>query len=183
MLIEIDRDVVTGQLLHGWSHRLYWRCIRSTLTTIMPARFNQQALVYIQVLIPDSSFDLRLRRLGDVGGLPPIYHKDTATGLSLNRVTVHYGGFPRECRVQWFETYYGAQYIHIATDRVIEGTVQHGWHPWKRGKGDDIYVTPHTFMKYMQPAALHICRCVVNARLTSDFVARCLETSPGQPVS
>ena len=130
----------------------------------MPDGLNQQALVYIQVLIPDSSFDLRLRRLGDIGGLPPIYHKDTATGLYLGRVTAHYGGFPRECRVQWFETYYGTQYIHTATGRVIGGAVQHGWHPWKRGKGEGVYATPYTFMKYIQPVALHVCRCVAKAR-------------------
>lgn len=179
MLIEVNRDVVKGQLLHGWAHGLYWRCIRLSET---PTGLNRTALVYIQVLIPDSSFDLRLHALGEVGGLPPLYHKDTAGPLSLGRVTTLYGGFPRECRLQWFETYYGTQYIHTATDRVIEGSVQHGWHPWKRGKCEDVYATPHTFMKYMRPVALHVCRCVVAARVTSDFVARCLETSPSPSV-
>lgn len=165
MLIKLTRDV-EGQLDDGWCHGLYWRAMRSTL---MPAGLNQQALVYIQVLIPDSSFDLRLRPLSDVGGLPPIYHKGTAGPLSLGRVTTLYGGFPRECRVQWFETYYGTQYIHTATNRVIEGTVQPGWHPWKRGKGADVYATPHTFMKYIRPVALHVCRCIVTARLAPVF--------------
>lgn len=160
MLIKLTREVAE-QLADGWSHGLYWRGLRTGLT---PVGFNQQSLVYIQVLIPDSSFDLRLRPLGEVGGLPPLYHKDTAGAMSLGRVTTLYGGFPRGCRVQWFETYYGTQYIHTATDRVIEGAVQHGWHPWKRGKCADVYATPHTFMKYMRPAALHICRCIIKAR-------------------
>jgi len=178
MLINLIREVA-GQLDDGWFHGLYWRGLRTGLT---PVGLNQQSLVYIQVLIPDSSFDLRLRPLGEVGGLPPLYHKDTAGAMSLGRVTTLYGGFPRRCRMQWFETYYGTQYIHTATDRVIECAVPHGWRPWKRGKGDAVYVTPHMFMKHIRPVAQHVCNCIVKARVVPVFADRELELLPNPSV-
>lgn len=159
MLIEVTREVA-GQLDDGWFHGLYWRCIRSAL---MPAGNNQQALVYIQVLIPDSSFDLRLQPLSWVGGLQPLYHEQLDCGLSLARVTWPYGGFRRDRRMQWFETYYGKQYIQTDTGHVIECSVQYGWHPATRGQAD-IYASPRVFMRHIQPAAQHVCCCIIKAR-------------------
>lgn len=165
MFIEVNRDIVTGQLMHGWSHGLYWRGIRAVL---MPYGINVQALTYIQVLVPDATFDIRLYRLRDAGGLPPLHHKSADHGLSLGRVTGHYGGFPAAYRMQWLETYYGTQYLCPDTGRVIEATSLQAWYPCKFKNVDagmGVSVTAYEFMKHLKPAARHICNCIMQAGL------------------
>ena len=166
MLIEIDRAASRFQLAHGWSHGMYWRAIRAAEISGLE---YQELLVYVQVLVPDSRFDLRLRPLGDVGGLPPLCNTDRGRkrdhGLSLCRVSPMSGGFNAEFRLHWYETYYGTQCLDRTTRRVREAAMLRSWYPRRvTDCNRNVYVASYYFMKRIQPAARHICKCIAKAR-------------------
>lgn len=153
MLIEINRDVIKGQLKHGWSHGLYWRAVRGC--TMRDGEIIQSG-VYIQVLVPCASFSIGMSRLCDAGNLPALYNADIGSCGELHRLQQFFGGFNRESPGQWYETIYGSQYINSLTQVVESTELRREWNPHKKMAANG-YLLPKLFLKYIQPTAEHMC--------------------------
>lgn len=175
MLIELDRDVIKGQLKHGWSHGLYWRAVR---TYTLNHKDRLQTGVYIQVLVPYSRHSIGLMRLCDAGGLPALHNADIGSCGDLHRVQEFFGGFRSEMSMQWYETIYGTQYMEPITCDVIETTLQREWNPHKKMAANG-YLLPRLFLEHIQPTAEHVCLHISRA-LVWPTSSESLEPAPVQ---
>ena len=153
MLSESNRDVIEGQLKHGWYRGLYWRAVRAYT---MPHGVNMQAGVYIQVLVPYSRHSIGLMRLCDAGGLPARYNADSDACGDMHRVQSCFGGLDPHMPMQWYETSYGTQYFDKVTKVVTQTTLQREWNPHDK-MSDNGRLLPQLFLKYIQPTAEHVC--------------------------
>lgn len=153
MLIELDRDVIEGQLKHGWYRGLYWRAVRAYT---MNHGVSMQAGVYIQVLVPYSRFNIGLLRLCDAGGLPAMYNTDAGSCGDLHRVQHCFGGFASHLPTQWYESPYGMQYFNGMTQLVTKTTIHREWYPGP-AVSSNVDLLPELFLEYIKPTAEHVC--------------------------
>lgn len=156
MLIALRSGLPAGQLHHGWSYGMYWRAVQAyTLNN----RSNRQAGVYIQVFVPNSSFNIGMLRLCDTGVIPARYGN---TDGELHRRQPHFGGFHRELPSQWYECCYGTQFIRMPRGPVTRTTIRAQWHPDRLASASD-EASPQLFLENIPPTAEHVCKHIQQA--------------------